>query len=178
MQPFVVLSSCDAEATGGTSCARDLMACMRLLESLGLKVEKPMVLYMDNKAAVDIFNSWNINSKNCTMVVRYAYLRELNKNGLIVVKWISTDDNLADLLTKNLDGPTFEKHTEYLCRRSPNSGGVLGVVDQLGLYPRTCSKGAGTNEATEQGVLHSEASEHGETNCDQNISHGERDSVD
>jgi hypothetical protein len=38
------------------------------------------------------------------------FLRELKEQGLIVTEWISGDNNPADLFTKNLQGPTFERH--------------------------------------------------------------------
>jgi hypothetical protein len=35
----------------------------------------------------------------------------LNEDGVITVKWmIPTEENSLDLYTKNLPGPTFEKH--------------------------------------------------------------------
>ena len=37
-----------------------MMFGKRLLESMGLKVKLPMVLYMDNKGGVNIFNNWSI----------------------------------------------------------------------------------------------------------------------
>ena len=46
------------------------------------------------------------------MDVRQKYLRELKEQGILIVVWISGDDSDADLHTKNLSGPTFEKHYE------------------------------------------------------------------
>jgi len=31
------------------------------------------------------------------------------------VRWIATEEMSSDLFTKNLDGPTFEKHTAVYC---------------------------------------------------------------
>jgi hypothetical protein len=38
------------------------------------------------------------------------FLRELKEDGIIVVDWMSGDDNPSDLFTKNLSGPLFDKH--------------------------------------------------------------------
>ena len=44
------------------------------------------------------------------MDVKYKFLRKLKEAGIIRVIWTSTHDNEADIFTKNLPGPAFEKH--------------------------------------------------------------------
>ena len=115
MQEFITLSVTEAEAVSATACAQDMLFGMRLLESMGLKVKKPMFLEMDNKGAVDIFNNWSVSGRSRAVSVRYCFLRELKESGTIEVKWISTVENSTDLYTKNLDYKTFEKHTRNYC---------------------------------------------------------------
>jgi hypothetical protein len=38
------------------------------------------------------------------------FLRELKEDGIVVCDWVSGNDNPADLFTKNLQGPVFNKH--------------------------------------------------------------------
>ena len=59
MQKFVMLRGTEAECVAATSCVQDMIYGKNFLESLGLKVKLPMVLWMDNKGGVDIFNNWN-----------------------------------------------------------------------------------------------------------------------
>jgi hypothetical protein len=115
MQGCVTLSVTEAELVSGTQCAQDMLFNMRVLESIGLKVEKPMILEMDNKGAVDLCHNWSIAGKTRHDSIRQNFLRELEEQQIITVKWISTDDNSADLFTKNLPGPTFERHTAIYC---------------------------------------------------------------
>ena len=72
-------------------------------------MKKPMTLYMDNKGGVDIFNSWSVSGNTRAVSVRFAFIRELKEQGILEIKWISTDDNEADIFTKNLDTATYEK---------------------------------------------------------------------
>ena len=109
------MSVTEAEAVAATACAQDMLFGMRILESMGLKVKKPMVLEVDNKGAVDIFNNWSVGGRTRHISVRFNFMRELKEEGVIVVNWIGTDENSSDLFTKNLDGPTFEKHTKTYC---------------------------------------------------------------
>jgi hypothetical protein len=47
-QKMVVLSSCKAELNAAVLCAKDMMYQSNTLESIGLMVELPMILDMDN----------------------------------------------------------------------------------------------------------------------------------
>jgi len=44
------------------------------------------------------------------MDVRYLWLRELKEKGIVRVIRTSGESNDADLFTKNLPGPAFNKH--------------------------------------------------------------------
>ena len=52
-QRCVTLSVTEAELVGATSCAQDMIFGMRVVESMGLKVKKPMILKVDNKGSKD-----------------------------------------------------------------------------------------------------------------------------
>ena len=112
MQRFVMLSVTEAESVAATSCAQDMLYGKRFLEALGLKVKLPMVLYMDNKGGVDIFNNWSVGGNTRAISVRLAFLRELKEQNILVVEWTKGETNCADLFTKNLDGATMKKHSE------------------------------------------------------------------
>jgi hypothetical protein len=77
---------------------------------MGLKVEKPMILEMDNKGAVDFFKNWSVLGRTRHDCIQQSFLRELNEEGIITVKRIPTEENSEDIFMKNLNGPAFEKH--------------------------------------------------------------------
>ena len=105
----------EAECVAAVSCMQDMLYGMRFLESLGLKVKKPMVLWMDNKGGVNFLNNWSIAGHMRAIATRFAYLRELKEAGVLEIRWIKGDDNTSDLFTKNVDGPTFERHELEYC---------------------------------------------------------------
>jgi len=115
MQGCVTLSVTEAESVSATHCAQDMLFMMRVLESMGLKVAKPMILRIDNKGAMDLTHNWSVGGRTRHVDVRYMFLRELKEEGILVTEWISTDDNASDIFTKNLGGPKFEKHTSVYC---------------------------------------------------------------
>jgi hypothetical protein len=115
MQGCVTLSVTEAELVSATQCAQDMLFIMRILESIGLKVQKPMVLEIDNKGAVDLAHNWSIGGRTRHDSVRQNFLRELEEQEIVTVKWIPTSENSADLFTKNLPGPLFNKHVSVYC---------------------------------------------------------------
>jgi hypothetical protein len=88
---------------------------MRVLESIGLKVQKPMILQIDNKGAVDLANNWSIGGRTRHIEVRQYFLRDLKMEGTILTKWLSGSEMSSDLFTKNLARPLFEQHTKTFC---------------------------------------------------------------
>jgi hypothetical protein len=110
MQGSVTLDVASAEFVSGTQCAQEKLLNMRVLESMGLKVKKRMILEMDNKGAVDLSKNWSVLGRTCHNCIRQSFLRELHEEGIITIKWIPMEENSADIFTKNLNRPAFEKH--------------------------------------------------------------------
>jgi hypothetical protein len=115
MQGCVTPDVTSAELVSGAQCAQDVSFIMHIVESMGLKVKKPMMLEIDNKGTVDVSHNWSASGQSRHDSVRQSYLRELNEEDVINVKWMPADENSSDLFTKNLAGPKFEKHAAVCC---------------------------------------------------------------
>jgi hypothetical protein len=115
VQQSTSLSITEAELTSGTDCAQDMLFAMRVLESIGLKVDKPMILTIDNKGAVDYSNNWSAGGRMRHASIRLGFLRELKSENIVAVEWCQSADMPADLFTKNLAGPQFRKHVATFC---------------------------------------------------------------
>ena len=115
MQTSVTLSVTEAEFVSGCQAVQDMLFAMRVLESIGLKVKKPMLLELDNKGVVDLSHNWSVSSHLHHDSIHQSFLRELEEEGMIEVKWIPGDENSADLFTKNLATKDFEKHMMENC---------------------------------------------------------------
>lgn len=87
---------------------------MRILNSVGLKVKLPMILYVDNKGAVDICNNWSVGGCTQHVEVKQSFLRELKEQGILEVHWTSGDKQKSDIMTKNDPRPLFERHASNL----------------------------------------------------------------
>jgi hypothetical protein len=103
----------EAEGAAGVTKAQDMLFVYNILKSLGLKVQLPMVLEMDNKGAVDLANSWSVGGRTRHVDVQIMYfLQELKDDGWLVIRHISGDDNDANIFTKNTTAAVFNKHVD------------------------------------------------------------------
>ena len=85
-QKSVTLSVTEAEYTAAVQCAQDMLFCMRVVESLGLKVKKPMILKIDNKGAHDLSHNWSIGGRTRHVDMRINFLRELKEEDITGLK--------------------------------------------------------------------------------------------
>jgi hypothetical protein len=83
MQSCVTLSVSEAEYVAAGECVQDMMFTMRPLESVGLKVKKPMIIEMDNKGAIDLTTNWSASGRTRHIDVRHHFMRELKEEGVI-----------------------------------------------------------------------------------------------
>jgi hypothetical protein len=107
---IVAISVTESEVIQAVECAQDMLYVYRVLKDMGLTVQLPMILEIDNSGAVDIFNNWASSGRTRHMDVRMKFLRELKEANLIRTVWCSTHTNETDVFTKNCPGPLFNKH--------------------------------------------------------------------
>jgi len=110
MMPIIALSVTEAELYAAIQCVMDMLFAMRVLLCIGIEVEFPMIIEVDNKGAVDLCNNWSVGGRTRHIEVKMYFLRELKEMGIVKVVWKKGDDMPSDLFTKNLGGTTFEKH--------------------------------------------------------------------
>ena len=109
MQQVVALLVTEAELMAGVQCAQDMLYVKRVLESMGLQVELPMILKIDNSRAVDLANNLSAGGRTRHMETRMFFLRDMKEEGIIKTIWLKGDENPVDMFTKNLAGPAFQK---------------------------------------------------------------------
>ena len=108
-QNCVALSSTEAEYVAMCEAATEIVWLRQLLSDMGLRQEEPTVVYEDNLAAIKIAHGAGTHQRTKHINVRYHYTRQLIQDGIIEVVHKRTDKMLADLLTKGLPRPQYEK---------------------------------------------------------------------
>ena len=124
MQKNVALSSAEAELIALVLCIQEMMYVKKLIEALELQVELPMLVECDNKATVDLVHGHSTSGGTKHIDVRFMYARELKEAGIIKVQWIPTEENEADILTKNTATRPLTDTRVSLCKRCLQSKGV------------------------------------------------------
>jgi hypothetical protein len=105
----VALSSTEAEYIGLCEAAKVVAWARQFLAELGFEQNSPAVLFEDNQSAISMVNNGNDHGRTKHIDIRYHYIRDLVKSGQIDVKYLDTDNMVADTLTKALDKKKFLK---------------------------------------------------------------------
>ena len=94
------------------------------LEELGLANEKePLSLSVDNTGARDIAYNPEHHQKVKHIARRHFFVRECVENMQIIVPYVESSDNLADFLTKPLEGKTFFRLRDRIMNVDSPMGG-------------------------------------------------------
>ena len=83
-----------------------------ILEFLGEKIEYPIPVYCDNVGT--IYVAYNAKISNRTKHVdtrRHVVRHYVEDDGTIKIKFVRSEDNDADIFTKNTNESTYEKYT-------------------------------------------------------------------
>jgi hypothetical protein len=92
-----------------------MLFATRVMEPIGLRVQKPITNTIDEKDAVDYANNWSTMEEYVIHTSSLIFFREFKEEELISVNWCQSEDTPADLFTKNLGGLLSQKHTTIFC---------------------------------------------------------------
>ena len=96
----MALSTAEAEYIAAAACAQDLVNLKGLLNDLN--IQNNTILYCDNKSSI-LMSKSNENSKRAKHIdIKNHFLRDLISKEEIKIDYVSTHQNLADMLTKPL----------------------------------------------------------------------------
>ena len=85
-----------------------------LLVDIGEFPKEPIIVHEDNQGAIVISAQEKEIQRTKHIDVKFNFLRDLITKGVIEVKYISTNEQLADVMTKGLPKKTFEYLREKL----------------------------------------------------------------
>lgn len=106
-QSIVSLSSTESELIALCELAKEIIFLKEIAKELGIIDDSPIIIFCDNTSAIKLAQNEKSVQRTRHMGVRAAYLREMITNGEIEIRHISTDYNLADMLTKPLTTNRF-----------------------------------------------------------------------
>jgi len=111
-QKSVTLSSTEAEYVAVSEVATEILYIAGILKFLNIPVEYPILVNVDNIGAIYLTKNATTGSRTKHVDTRYHFVREYVEDGIIKVEFVRSEDNHADIFTKNLNGELFHKHSE------------------------------------------------------------------
>ncbi|KAJ0532224.1 putative RNA-directed DNA polymerase [Helianthus annuus] len=122
-QDVVALSSTEAEYVAAAACACQTLWVTGVLEEFGLKFADSITIKCDNTSTIKLSKNPVFHGRCKHIGVRFHFLRDLVKDGKIVLEHCGSSEQAADIFTKPLSREVFAKLREKL--------GVCSVKDKL-----------------------------------------------
>lgn len=107
-QPTEALSSTEAEYMALSSGVQEAVWLNQFGHELDSNFQDVIPIYCDNKSAIKLTECDGLRQRSKHIDVRYHFVRDKIRDGLINISYISTDQMAADNLTKAVPK---EKHT-------------------------------------------------------------------
>ena len=106
-QLSVAMSTMESELLSLTAGSLTTLHLRRLCEDVGLPQPQPTPMFEDNTAAIQAATNTSISSSSRHIAIRHFKIKELIEDNEIIVHHIKSANNLADLLTKNVNSVTL-----------------------------------------------------------------------
>jgi ATP sulfurylase len=107
--------------------AKEIMWIRMILKELNIAIVTPSIIYVDNQPAIRISENDSDHDRTKHIDVRHYFIRDLIKEGAVKPVWISTHDQLADILTKPLSSQPFIKLRNILMKCTHNENDVASL---------------------------------------------------
>jgi hypothetical protein len=113
-QPVVTLSTTEAEFIAAASCACQGVWLRRILGNIGLEQVTSTVIYCDNNSAIKLSKNPVLHGRSKHIDVRFHFLRDLTRDGVVELVYCNTQEQIADIMTKPLKLEAFLKLRDKL----------------------------------------------------------------
>ena len=116
-QPIVALSSTEAEFYAASQAGNAAIVLRRLLEAMGIPQQGPTVVMEDNAACIFMAHRPGELKRAKHIDTRIYRLREMTRDGIILLAKVLTEFQVADIFTKALPTILFERHRSTFLSR-------------------------------------------------------------
>ena len=110
----VVLSTTEAEYMALSEVVKELKFIVQLLQTMNITVELPITVHVDNVGAIWLSNNRNTGDRTIHIDKRTAFVKEYQEDGKKIIKFVKSEDNEADIFTKNTSSIIYQNHKEKL----------------------------------------------------------------
>jgi hypothetical protein len=126
-QKSVALSSAEAEYMAASQASCEALWLRKMLIGLFGVQLRPTVIYCDNQSCIKLSENPVFHDRSKHIEIRYHFIRDYVQRGAVELQYISTEEQVADILTKALNMGKFVFFRDK-----------LGVVSNTFLGMREC----------------------------------------
>lgn len=113
-QRCVALSTCEAEFMVATAAVCQGIWLKNLLSQIFDLKTGPVIIYIDNKSAIDLARNPVFHGRSKHIGIRYHFICECVERGEVEVRHVRSEEQRADILTKVVSTARFEKLRDLL----------------------------------------------------------------
>lgn len=114
LQPTVALSSAESEYMAMSSAVQEAIHLRQLLKDLGFEQRESTVIFEDNQGCIALSGNPVFHKRTKHIDIRFHFIRERVASGEVEIQYISTEHQLADVLTKTLPKARTIKLTKLI----------------------------------------------------------------
>ena len=107
LQATVALSTAEAEYLSAAEAAREALWLRSLLHDLGLPQDDATIIFDDNQGAIAMTVNSGLHQRTKHIDVRHHFIKQHVDEGRVILKYLPTEDMVADILTKPLAARRF-----------------------------------------------------------------------
>ena len=113
-QPTISLSSTEAEFTAACDAGKAILYIRSILDEINMPQNEATTLYIDNKGALLMANAQQPTRRTRHMDIKTFALTDWVERDLLLLKYIPTTDNYADVMTKPTGSQLHYRHNDYI----------------------------------------------------------------
>ena len=102
------LSSTESEYVALSECGQELKFVGMLLEEIGIS-KSPGIIYEDNEGAIFLAKNQQVGMRTKYIDVRYHFIRDLIRDKFLDLRYVESENNYADIMTKNVSNDVHER---------------------------------------------------------------------
>ena len=110
----VVLSTTEAEYMALSEVVKELKFIVQLLQPINNEVELPITVHVVCVGAIWLSNNRTTSDRKKHIDIRTSFVKEYEDDGKIIIKFVKSEENDADIFTKNTTNTFFQNHQKKL----------------------------------------------------------------
>ena len=136
VQNTVAKSSVESEYQALSAATSEVCYFRNLLTELGYPQINPTIMHVDNQGAKELVTTTKHHNRTKHIDVHHHVIRECVEDKKISMKFVPTDDQIADMFTKPLGTAKFQKFRNLIGISSRGGVRALSSMDKdLGSIP-------------------------------------------